>query len=120
MSSTRNKNTPGDYLMEQTALNNHYGWGAFENAPQSRAYTTHFAGNGLIHGRMGASELSHNSTDIESFLHGIGSTNLVTPYQPPAPQIKTMQSLNVADRLPLIMPRSLIVEQHQRPSMWNK
>jgi hypothetical protein len=120
MSSTRNKNTPGNYQLEQTALNNHYGWCAYEHAPQARAFITHMPGDGLIHGRVGASELSHNATDIESFLHGIGSSNLVAPYQPPSPQIKTVQSLNIADKLPLILPKNLIVEQHQRPSMWNK
>jgi hypothetical protein len=71
-------------------------------------------GNGLLPGRMAYGSLSRNDSDIESFLFGIGSTNLVTPKGPTLIDIKKTPSLNVADRIPMILPDPLYVQPGQR------
>jgi hypothetical protein len=63
--------------------------------------------------------LSQNYSDVESFLFGIGSTNLVSPQSEPTPEINQIKSLNVADRLPMIMPGTLHVQPNQRPMFLN-
>lgn len=115
MSSSRNKNTQGNYALEQRALSLHANYITYENAANGSSYKPMLAGNGLIHGRMGATHLSHNACDIESFLYGINSTNLVTPQSAPVAQLRDLHSLNVADRVPLIIPKCLAVEPNQRP-----
>ena len=74
------------------------------------------AGDGLIQGHLPDTELAKNPNDIESFLFGIGSTNLVNPQTPVNPELKKHDSLSIVDRkVPLIMPKDLILEADQRP-----
>lgn len=112
MSSTRNRNTPGNYSAEQWSLGEQINYNTYHSygVPQS----THFAGDGLIHGRVASQQLSNNSCDIESQLFGIGSTNLVKPLPPVVPEIKTLNSLAVMDKTPLIIPGDLVVQVEQR------
>ena len=65
---------------------------------------------------MARDELTYNSCDIESDLFGIGSTNLEKRQMKLIPSIKTKQSLNFANRVPLYMPKPLEVDTTiQRP-----
>ena len=112
MASTRNKNTINDYRLEQQCNNSQanyimsYGG---ENDIQ-------MAGNGLIQGRIFANKLSHNSVDIESFLRGINSTNLVNPAPLFEPQLRSpLPTRNMYEKDPVIMPEPLIIEKNQRP-----
>lgn len=118
MSSTRNKNTPGNYTIEQSALTRQNEHVTFINGFQGKAYTDHFAGNGLLPGKRSHNELSHNPSDIEGFLFGIGSTNLVNPSSPPVVQLKKLDTLDISDRLPTIIPSPLVMERNQRPTLW--
>jgi hypothetical protein len=120
MASTRNRNTPGNYAAEQAAnrINHHY------SSYESSSYyavpeQTYFPGNGLVGMKTAHRNLSQNYSDVESFLFGIGSTNLVSPQSTPTPEINQMKSLNVADRLPMIMPGTLNVQPGQRPMFLN-
>ena len=79
-----------------------------------RPAETEFAGNGLLCGRVGSMALSNNSCDIESFLYGIGSTNLVTPYEKPALDITHLNSLNIYKKQEVLIPKPLVVEPNQR------
>jgi hypothetical protein len=115
MASTRNKNTQGNYQSEQWSLDQTRNWIAYEHASNGRAIQTHLPGNGLLVGRVANTELSKNPADIESHLYGIGSTNLVTPYEQPTPLINQIPSLNIASKTPLFMPDPLIIEPNQRP-----
>ena len=112
MASTRNRNTPGDYCMEQWS----YGKGSAYKTykPSVVASNALLAGDGLNGGRLGNMELSTNACDIESSLFGIGSTNLVTPKPAVIPHYKNLNSLSIIDRVPLIMPDNLIVQNDQR------
>jgi hypothetical protein len=48
-------------------------------------------------------------------LRGIGANNLVSPQSPATPDIKEIKSLSIADRIPLYVPRTLVVDPNQRP-----
>ena len=114
MASTRNKNTPGDYLIEQTAYKHQIDYKT--NVQYGIATSTLDAGHGLIQGKLPNSMLSGNPNDIESDLFGIGSTNLVSPNTPVNPELKQRQALSIVDRqIPLIMPKNLEIQANQRP-----
>jgi hypothetical protein len=113
MASTRNKNTIEDYSLEQYKLNKESSYLTYEHS--GKALQTYLPGNGLLAGKVAHTELSKNYTDIESFLYGIGSTNLVTPSRPPVAEIKGLKSLNIIDKTPVIIPEPLYIQSNQRP-----
>lgn len=115
MSSTRNKNSIGDYQHEIRSYTHASNYMTYQQA--GKAPTNHFAGDGLLMGRMAPENLSNNACDIESQLRGIGSTNLVNPEKQVQPKFHDVKSLNVIDRLSMVIPEPLIVEKNQRPSM---
>ena len=115
MASTRNRNTPGDYNAEQKSFRQQVEY--CTNKEYAIATPTHLAGSGLIQGRLPDTELSNNPKDIESFLFGIGSSNLVSPQAPVTPELKRLQELSIVDRrVPLIMPDDLVIRGSQRPT----
>ena len=117
MAGTRNKNTLGNYHLEQRGMVQQAGYMAYKNyGVPDKTFTP---GNGLLAGRVGSSQLAYNSPDIESFLRGIGSTNLVEPKTEPLPQFKTMASLDIFDRDTLILPEPLAVKHGQRYNYLN-
>jgi hypothetical protein len=113
MASTRTKNTIGNYDLEQWSNQSLVGYNTsivYGAAPQ-----TMLPGDGLLAGNVSRTQLSHNSCDVESSLFGIGSTNLVQARPEIVPEIAHLKSLNVIDRLPIMVPSPLIVESNQRP-----
>ena len=114
MASTRNKNSVGDYQYEQNALLKQNEYYTYAHGFQGMANQTNLAGDGLIHGRIASSQLSHNSCDIESFLFGIGSVNLVNPKPTPVPELKFLPSLSIIDKPTLLLPKPLVIEPNQR------
>jgi len=119
MASTRNRNDRGNYKSEERGREEQRLYLAYENQGNGKSFTNNYAGDGLLMGRMGSSSLSHNYTDIDSYLKGIGSTNLVTPLPETKPQFKELESLSIIDRIPLFMPKSLKVDKYQRPLLSN-
>jgi hypothetical protein len=113
MASTRNKNTRGDYILEQKQNRDMREYTTYIDSVQ--AETTFFAGNGLLPGRVAATNLAFNSVEIESQLYGIGATNLVEPMATRAIDPKPMKSLNISDRLTTYVPPDFVVEGGQRP-----
>ncbi len=113
MASTSNKNTPGNYNLEQWSYNRQVNYSTAKcRGPPPQ---TNLPGNGLLAGNVSRTQLAYNSCDIESMLFGIGSTNLVTPQAPIDPQIKYLQSLNVSTKIPLFIPSPLEIQPNQRP-----
>ena len=113
MSSTRTKNTPGNYDLEQWSYGRNVDWCTAEyRGPPPQTY---LPGDGLLAGNVSRTQLSINSCDVESMLFGIGSTNLVNPQTPPEVQIKELKSLNVHTKIPLLIPANLVVQPNQRP-----
>ena len=120
MASTRNKNTPGNYNSDQTAIFRQFEYYSYD---QSNYFAsppqTHFCGNGLIGMKTPHRNLSSNYCDIESQLFGIGSTNLIEPYIPVEPQINQMPSLNIYTRPVLQMPETFQHENYHRHMFLN-
>jgi len=60
--------------------------------------------------------LSNNSADIESYLFGIGSTNLAKPKSYRfRPSINNRKKCKFFERPALVLPKDLVVENNQRP-----
>ena len=113
MASTSNRNTPGNYALEQK-MNQHIdSYKTYIHAGE--AYTNHLPGNGLLPASTARSQLCGNYCDVESQLRGIGSTNLVNPQTPVVPQHRTLDSLSIMTKLPVLLPEPLVVEKNQRP-----
>jgi hypothetical protein len=115
MSSTRNKNTPENYCLEQrdNGLANYYTH--YANSSYGNAYQNSIPCLGITPSHMPRDTLSYNPVEIESYLKGIGSTNLVNKLEPVNPQLKSVPMLSYFDRIDLIMPEPLVIETTQRP-----
>jgi hypothetical protein len=115
MASTRNKNTPGNYCLEQRKFHQFEHYTLYKNSQYGEAYHTQFAGNGLNPAQIPWNQLSNNAADTESFLFGINATNLVKPAPIFVPEIKNHCSVNLYEKQPTIIPNPLIIEKNQRP-----
>ena len=114
MASTSNKNTPGNYKIEQRAFEQQLQYST--NKEYAFASPTYKSGFGLNPGQLPDTELAKNPNDIESWLFGIGSTNLVKPQGPVSAEVRNIPELSMLDnRVPLVMPNSLKLEPNQRP-----
>lgn len=113
MACTRNRNTKLNYAVEKQKSKNTENY-MLQNTRPPEIF---LAGNGLIsNGRIAGSELAYNPVDIETFLFGIGSTNL----EAPAPLIlipkpKMLRTADLFEKREIIMPDPLVVERNQRP-----
>ena len=118
MASTRNKNTQGNYNLEQRDSTLSASYKLYPNASHGSAYQTQNPGNGLNPGQIPGNKLSHNTADIESFLFGIGSTNLVNPSAShnPKPELVSLSSIHIFDKPNTVMPVPLYLEKNQRPT----
>tara|TARA_Y100000361_G_scaffold5102_1_gene4430 strand:- start:700 stop:1059 length:360 start_codon:yes stop_codon:yes gene_type:complete len=119
MASTSSKNNEGDYLLEQTGNSNFCDYLTSYKNNFGTPNVTHFAGDGLLPGRIASNNLSKNYCDIESQLFGIGTSNMVKPKQDVIPVIHNTKTLNMIDRLPTMIPEPLIIENGQRPNIRN-
>ena len=115
MASTRNKNTPGNYCLEQKEYKESSGYTLYPNSQYGTAYNTRLAGNGLNPGQIPWNKLSYNAADTESFLFGINSTNLVNPAPCFTPELKCLKTANIFKMPDVIMPVPLVVPKGQRP-----
>lgn len=114
MASTRRKNNKGDYVLKQEQHENMLSNRLYEhNAYPSQS---HLPGDGLLVGQMGPMKMSQNFADIESFLRGTGSVDLVNERKQTVPILNNLQSLSVIDKTKLQLPEPLVVEHGQRPS----
>ncbi len=119
MASTRNKNTPGNYAAEKYAHEKTFHEKMYLHAASGQAIQTNLPGDGLLQGRVAGRDLAKNDCDIESFLFGIGSTNLESPMGPVYPEITSLQSVNVARKIPMVLPRDVRVGSGHRPMYLN-
>ena len=115
MSSTRAKNTPGDYVLEQKQIEDIAKYYAYENSYAGEAVDPKLPGDGLLSGRMVPTNFAFNPVDIETQLFGIGSTNLVKPKSEVILDKKDLKSLNIIDKLPVFIPERLVIDKDQRP-----
>ena len=115
MASTRNRNTPGNYCLEQRQYQNSETYTLYPNSQYGAAYNTRFAGNGLLPAQIPWNKLSYNAADTESFLFGINSTNLVNPAPCFVPEIAKLESVNIYEKGAVFMPEPLALDKNQRP-----
>jgi hypothetical protein len=115
MASTQNKNTPSNYCIQQKQFGLANKYSLYENGQQGQAYTPAFPCIGYMPNHMPRNTFSNNSVDIESSLRGTNSTNLVNPQGPVVPELKTVPMRSFFDRIPVIMPKPLVIENNQRP-----
>ena len=113
MASGRNRNTPGDYALEQRINAGSVQY--FTDKNFAIPHQTYFPSDGLLPARVAPDNLSGNSCDIESYLRGIGANNLVVAQPAIVPDIYKLKSLNTIDRVPNLFPETLVVEKDQRP-----
>jgi hypothetical protein len=120
MASTSNRNYNGNYDAEQRQYRDHLAFQQYIHNSSGQAYTTHLPGTGLLAGQVYSANLSTNNIDIESFLRGTGTTNLVNPKESTnvKPDLVNLDSLNIHEKLPVILPRNLVIERNQRP-LWS-
>lgn len=123
MAATRNRNTPGNYKLEQSAVSNWSGRQMYEHAAQGRPFNTYLAGNGLIQGQMRGNSLLHNPTEVETMLFGIGSTNLTAgdniDTSKVQPEYKSVDNMNLFATPTVYAPRPLNPSNTNRPSYLN-
>ena len=119
MASTRNKNSQNDYCLEQTINTGFNSYLLYKNASYGEACDNAFPGNNINMGRMSNTVLSKNSTDVESTLFGIGSTNLVQPKAPTQAVLYNMKNVEFMDRNCVVFPEPLVMEKNQRPMKLN-
>jgi hypothetical protein len=115
MASTRNKNTPVNYKLEDRHYKTAHTHIMYENGSNGSAYDTRIAGNGLNPGNTPWNKLSTNAADIESFLFGINSTNLVNSAKPLKPELNVLSSADLFEKAPVYMPDNFVHELYQRP-----
>ena len=115
MASTRNRNTPGNYCLEQKEYNQTSTYTLYANSQYGAAYNTRLPGNGLLPAQIPWNKLSHNAADTESFLFGINSTNLVNPAPCFVPEISKLSSTDIYEKRPTYIPEPLVIEKNQRP-----
>lgn len=115
MASTRNINTPLNYCAEQRTYRQAEGYCMYKHSQYGTAVSTNMPGTGLNPGQIPWTSLSYNPVEIESFLFGINSTNLVNPAAPLNPQIKELGTTNLFARGPTLIPEPLIIVKSQRP-----
>ena len=115
MASTRNINTPGNYYLEQKEYKHFENYTLYPNSQYGAAYDTKLPGNGVNPGQIPWNQLSNNPVQIESFLFGVNSTNLVNPEPPLVANLKNLETVNFFERCPTLIPEPLVVEKNQRP-----
>jgi len=112
MASGRDKNSLGNYSLEQFSLQKHREY--LTDSDYSVAKKTFLPGNGLLTGRYSNALLSNNGTDIESFLYGIGANNLVSPPPRLVANIQQLDQLSLFETLPVLVPQSWEPDKGQR------
>jgi len=118
MASTRNKNTKGDYLLEQKVNDLANNYSTYTHSQYGSAYSPVLPELGFTPSKMSNNIFSKNAVDIESGLFGINSTNLVKEAPECIPSWKSpLEVKSYFERIPIIMPTPLVIIKNQRHCM---
>ena len=115
MASTRNRNTPGNFCLEQREHKQSENYTLYANSQYGAAFNTRLPGNGLMPAQIPWNKLSYNAADTESFLFVINSTNLVNPAPCFIPEIAQLSATNIYEKGTVFIPEPLVIEKNQRP-----
>lgn len=117
MASTRNINTEGNYCLKQREYQESSQYTGYKYSAYGEAFKTELPGNGLNPAQIPWNKLSNNAADIESFLFGINSTNLVKPQGPLTPELVCLKTANIFETKPVYMPEPFIPYNNERPKL---
>lgn len=118
MASTRNKNTFGNYSLEQKQNMEKHSYFLFE--PATRHQEILSAGNGFLRGNIPACQLSKNSVDIESFLRGINIVDLENKqYKVLTPEINQLPQLHMYEKPKIDLQPEPPAFYNNRPNVWS-
>lgn len=113
MSSTRLKNQPGEYKLEQQR--NQYTCANRLSKHRTISNHTSLPELGFNVSYLPNHLLAKNAVDIESNLFGVGSTNLVNPNTPVEPDLNTLQSIAFFEKPEFVLPIPFVHSTNQRP-----
>jgi hypothetical protein len=114
MSSTRNKNTFGNYALEKRMFTENINY----NLLNTQNENPQLAGNGMIQGPMSKDYFSTNSVDIESFLKGIHTTDLTQhTHTNLTPQLTHIKTMDLYCNQTVHMPSNFQLLDNQRPHL---
>jgi hypothetical protein len=118
MASTSLKNLPGLYCRETSAnrLNSDYLVFKNKKIPKTSAMPDLGINVGNMAGGYTHNILSNNTADLESYLFGIGTSNLVKTFNKPNPKLNQLDNLKFFEKPGYNMPNPLVVENRQRPT----
>jgi hypothetical protein len=113
MASTRNKNTRNNYALElnksihtqEYLLTGDYG----------ESNTTVCPGNGLGAARIPRTQMSSNPIEIETFLFGIGSSDLTKDVPALNADLKCLPTHDIFKKEPTVVPNKFSPNMSQRP-----
>ena len=116
MASTRNRNTPINYKLEQSQNINTAKYSVYKHSSYGNPYDVNLPGNGFGGSHISPEKLSNNYIDIESFLRGTGTTNLeqVGGFKTLTPELNNINTINIYETNVVIMPLPLITSP-ERP-----
>ena len=112
------KNLPGNYRQNQKEQhqNRQYLVNKNKKIPLNSAIPDLGINVGNMAGGYTHNILSNNTADLESYLFGIGTSNLVKPFVKPSNDKNTLDNLPFFNTPGYCMPKPLVVENRQRPT----
>ena len=118
MASTSLKNLPGQYCREQTEQHKQREYLVLKEkkVPVVSKLPDFGINAGNMAGAYTHGILSKNTADLESYLFGIGTSNLVKPFVKPTQKINYLDNVKFFNKCGYSMPQPLAVEKRQRPT----
>lgn len=113
MASTRLKNCPGEYKLQQIQNSSIYENRIHNDRIKNNQHVFPELGFNISH--MHHSILGSNTIDVESQLYGIRATDLVHKKRYVQPKMYDFKTQSYFDRNKLILPKPLVIHQNQRP-----
>jgi len=125
MASTRNRNLPGDYVLEKKKYEQSFARMSFEHSPYfAHAQQSYLPGHGIAGAKMPARVIREDFSDVESELFGIRANDLENQRMFPIVQMNQPVRFDHLDIAPKpesashpIMPTPFAGQENQRP-MW--
>ena len=115
MTDTQRVNNPADYCLQQKSYEQARTHIFYKHGPFGHAAHVAIPCMGITPSHMPRNTLSKNPVEIESALFGINSVNLVDPQPPVVPELREVPEVSFFNRMPMIMPKPLVIERGQRP-----
>ena len=115
MASTRARNLPRDYRLQQQSYENASQHIEYKHGPTGTPVQPAFPVLGSIPSRFNWNDLAFNPVEIENVLWGINANNLVKPRKPVTPQLKQLKYAKFFERAPVVLPVPFYPLINQRP-----